>query len=68
MQFKRMYAPHVLPPPNLPHLFYYAFVLYDLGYPTIYLVPAKANATPIKYDGQREVAGMKRFIKKNALA
>jgi len=34
------------------------------GFPTIYFKPA--GGTPIKYDGEREVDDMARFIKKNA--
>jgi len=36
------------------------------GYPTIYFVPAKADAKPIKYEGEREVTAMYKFVKKNA--
>jgi len=36
------------------------------GYPTIYFVPAKADAKPVKYDGAREIDDMYKFIKTNA--
>lgn len=36
------------------------------GYPSIFFVPAKKDATPIKYEGAREVDDFKAFIKKNA--
>jgi protein disulfide isomerase family A protein 3 len=36
------------------------------GYPTIYFVPAQANAKPLKYEGDREVDAMYKFVKKNA--
>jgi protein disulfide isomerase len=36
------------------------------GYPTIMFVPAKPNARPIPYEGDREVSGFRSFIKKNA--
>jgi protein disulfide isomerase len=36
------------------------------GYPTIFLVPAKKGAKPIKYEGDREVEPMYQFIKKKA--
>jgi len=37
------------------------------GYPTIFMVPAKANATPIKYDGDRDQSALENFIKKHAV-
>jgi len=37
------------------------------GYPTIFFVPAKQNAKPIVYEGDREVADMAKFIKKKAI-
>jgi len=36
------------------------------GYPTIFMVPAKKDAKPILYSGDREVNAMYKFIKKNA--
>lgn len=36
------------------------------GYPTVYLVPAKEGAKPIKYEGDREVDAMYKFLKKKA--
>jgi len=36
------------------------------GYPTIYFKPAKAGANPVKYEGDREVDAMYKFIQKKA--
>jgi len=36
------------------------------GYPTIYFVPAKKDAKPIKYEGDREVNAMYKFVKSKA--
>jgi len=36
------------------------------GYPTIYFKPAKKGAKPIKYEGEREVDAMYKFIKEKA--
>lgn len=36
------------------------------GYPALYFVPANAKDSPISYDGGRDVASMKTFIKENA--
>jgi len=36
------------------------------GYPSLFLVPAKKGAKPIKYDGDREIEPMAKFIQKKA--
>jgi len=36
------------------------------GYPTIFFVPGKENAQPIKYEGDREVDAMYKFVKSKA--
>jgi len=36
------------------------------GYPSLFLVPAKKNAKPVKYDGDREVDAMAKWIHKKA--
>lgn len=36
------------------------------GYPTLYFVPANAKDSPISYDGSRDKASMKEFIKSHA--
>jgi len=36
------------------------------GYPTLYFVPANAKDSPISYDGSRDKASMKKFIKSHA--
>jgi len=36
------------------------------GYPTIYFVPAKEGARPVKYDGGRDVDEIVKFVKKRA--
>jgi len=36
------------------------------GYPSIYFVPAKENAKPVKYEGSRELDEMESFVRKNA--
>jgi hypothetical protein len=36
------------------------------GYPSLFLVPAKKGAKPIKYDGDREVDAMAKFVHKKA--
>jgi len=38
------------------------------GYPTIYFAPAKKGAKPIKYEGEREVDAMYKFLKKKSKA
>lgn len=36
------------------------------GYPTIYFAPANAKDKPISYDGERDLAAMKKWIKQKA--
>lgn len=36
------------------------------GYPTIYFAPAGDKANPIKYEGQRELDDLKKFVKEHA--
>jgi len=36
------------------------------GYPTLFFVPGKENAQPVKYEGDREVDAMYKFVKSKA--
>ena len=37
-----------------------------MGYPTIYFAPANRKDEPIKYEGQRELDDLKKFMTENA--
>jgi len=36
------------------------------GYPTILFAPANSKDSPVKYEGEREVAGFKKWLKQKA--